>query len=60
MLNTKTNQLQSQSQTLLIEDMNKTGIESIDKFFNYGERVTGMQKLPFTSLLPTLLDMFKS
>lgn len=42
------------------EEMQKTGIQSIDKFFNYGEKVTGLQKLPFTPLLPSVLDMFQS
>lgn len=42
------------------EEMQKTGIQSIDKFFNYGEKVTGLQKLPFVPLLPAVLDMFQS
>ena len=42
------------------EDMNKTGIESIDKFFNYGERVTGVPKLPFSPLIDSVIEMFRS
>jgi hypothetical protein len=42
------------------EEMQKTGIQSIDKFFNYGEKVTGLQKMTFVPLLPTVLDMFQS
>ena len=43
---------QSLSRSLAPEDeMQKTGIESIDKFFNYGERVGGSSKLPFVPLI---------
>jgi hypothetical protein len=41
-------------------EMNKTGIESIDKFFNYGERTSGPSKLPFSPLIDSVLDMFRS
>jgi hypothetical protein len=40
------------------EDMAKTGIQSIDQFFNYGERITGFPKIPFTPLIGEVLDMF--
>ena len=42
------------------EEMQKTGIQSIEKFFNYGEKVSGLQKLPFIPLIPSVLDMFQS
>jgi hypothetical protein len=40
------------------ENMEKTGIQSIDQFFNYGERITGFPKIPFAPLIGTVLDMF--
>ena len=40
--------------------MQKTGIQSIDNFFNYGEKVTGLLKVPFTPLIGAVLDMFQS
>lgn len=42
------------------DDMQKTGIQSIDNFFNYGEKVTGLPKVPFTPLIQSVLDMFES
>ena len=39
--------------------MEKTGIPSIDKFFNYGEKDT-FQRFPFQPKIHELLDMFKS
>ncbi len=52
---------QSPSRTLAPEEqMQKTGIESIDKFFNYGEKVAGVPKVPFTPIVASVIDMFQS
>jgi hypothetical protein len=40
--------------------MQKTGIQSIDNFFNYGEKITGLPKVPFTPLIHSVLEMFES
>jgi hypothetical protein len=42
------------------EEMQKTGIQSIDSFFNYGEKVTGLLKVSFVPLISSVLDMFQS
>lgn len=39
--------------------MEKTGIQSIDKFFNYGEKDT-FQRFPFQPKIHEVLDMFES
>lgn len=52
---------QTQSRTLQpADDMQKTGIQSIDKFFNYGEKVSGPQKIQFVPLIHQVIDMFQS
>lgn len=40
--------------------MQKTGIESIDKFFNYGERTGGIPRIPFTPMIASVIEMFQS
>lgn len=51
---------QNLSRSLLPEEvMQKTGIESIDKFFNYGERA-GAPKIPFLPLIGSVIEMFQS
>ena len=39
--------------------MQKTGILSIDKFFNYGEP-DNFEYFPFTPLIDDVLEMFRS
>ena len=53
---------QSQSRTLQQsdEEMQKTGIQSIDKFFNYGEKVSGPLKIQFVPIIHEVIDMFQS
>ena len=43
-----------------IDQMEKTGIESIDKFFNYGEKTSGLNRVPFVPLIGAVIDMFES
>jgi hypothetical protein len=42
---------QTNGRTITEDQMQKTGIESIDKFFNYGETSNNFTKLPFTPLV---------
>lgn len=42
-----------------VSEMEKTGIPSIDKFFNYGEP-TKFIKLPFNPEIHTVIEMFQS
>lgn len=42
------------------DQMEKTGIESIDKFFNYGEKSPGGTRIHFIPLVAAVLDMFES
>lgn len=56
----QTNKTLNQSKTISQQEdnMEKTGIQSIDQFFNYGERITGFPKIAFTPLIGAVLDMF--
>jgi len=53
-------QTQSRSLQPADDELQKTGIQSIDKFFNYGEKVAGPQKIPFVPLIHQVIDMFQS
>ena len=39
--------------------MQKTGIESIDKFFNYGESSIAFEKRPFVPIMPEVVAIMK-
>ena len=41
-------------------NMEKTGIQSIDKFFNYGQSSSNLEKQPFIPQIQKVLEMFES